>query len=689
MIRGWRWVSLLSIIALALGLLPSLAAARPAPLPLSFGYIGTSQRVCNNPGPGEAACIARLRTDSAARNARPSRGTSVKPDVLGNGGAYDPSYLQSAYNLAGLSQSAGSGETVAIVDAYNDPDVASNLSSYRSYFGLSACTTSNGCFRVVNQTGGTTLPSNNTGWAQEISLDVDMVSAICPNCNILLVEANDASFTNLLTAVDTAVRSGAKYVSMSWGGSDFNGETSYDSHFNKPGIAFTAAAGDNGYGASYPATSSYVTAVGGTSLNQTTNSGGRNASETVWSGTGSGCSAYEPQPSWQSGTGSACGAHRTDNDVSAVADPNTGVWVYDTDGEGGWLIFGGTSVATPIIASVYALAGQPGASSLPASYPYANPSALNDVTSGSNGSCGGTYLCTGEVGYDGPTGLGTPNGVGAFQTSGTPVGSAPSISNLTPASGPTGGGTTVTINGANFSGASAVSFGSTSGTIQTVTSSQITVTSPSHAAGTVDVTVATTAGTSATSAADRFSFTPTVTGISPTSGSASTTVTVNGSGFTGASAVTFGSTPASSFSVVNDGQIKAVAPAGSGTVDVKVTNGGVTSPTSSADQFSYTAGAQSFTLSATPSSRSIRRYRSTSYTVSVSAVNGFSSSVSLSVSGLPSGVSASFSSNPISPGVSSTLRVQSGNTTGTFTLTITGSGGGVTQRTTVSLTITR
>lgn len=693
MVRRWRWAALLSTIVLSLGLLPSLTAAKPAPLPLSFGYIGASQRSCTSAAPGRVACTARMRTDSAARNARPSRGKSATPDVLGNGGAYDPSYLQSAYNLASLSQSAGSGQTVAIVDAYDDPTVAGDLSSYRSYFGLPVCTTSNGCFRKINQTGGTTYPNGNSGWAQEISLDVDMVSAICPNCNILLVEANSSSFSDLLTAVDTAVNSGAKYVSMSWGASDFSGENTYDSHFDKPGIAFTAAAGDNGYGASYPATSSYVTAVGGTSLNQAANSGTRDATETVWSGTGSGCSAHELRPTWQSGTGNACvvngTAYRTDNDVAAVGDPNTGVWVYDTDSQSGWLIFGGTSVATPIIASVYALAGTPGSTALPVSYPYANPGALNDVTSGSNGSCGGTYLCTGEVGYDGPTGLGTPNGTAAFQSSGTTTSPAPVISSLSPTSGPASGGTVVKINGSNFSGASAVDFGTTAGSIQNVTSTQITVSAPSHAAGTVDVTVTTSAGTSATSSADRYTFTPTVTSISPTGGSAGTTVTVNGSGFTGASAVHFGSTAASSFSIVSDGQIKAVAPAGSGTVDVTVTNGGVNSPASLADQFTYSSGAQSFSLSVSPSSRSIRRYRSTSYTVSVNAINGFSSSVSLSLSGLPRGASASFTPNPVNPGSSSTLRVQAGGTTGTFTLTISGSSGGVAQQTTVTLTITR
>ncbi|HUZ01419.1 MAG TPA: S53 family peptidase [Thermomicrobiaceae bacterium] len=395
---------MLSALVISLGLAPTVAMAMPVD-PL-VGHFGTSQRVCTDAGPGTASCTAEVRTDPAAMSATPARG-GIKPNAVGNGGAYDPSYLQSAYNVASLAKSAGGGQTVAIVDAYDDPNVAKDLSYYRAYFGLSACTTSSGCFRKVNQTGGSRYPSRNVGWAEEISLDVEMVSAICPNCKILLVEASSSSFSNLLTAVDTAVKSGAKYVSMSWGAAEFSGETGYDGHFNNAAIAFTVAAGDSGYGVDYPAASPYVTAVGGTSLNQATNTGTRNATETAWSGTGSGCSAYEAKPAWQ--TDGGCSG-RTVNDVSAVADPNTGVWAYDTYGQHGWLIFGGTSVATPIIASVYALAGN-GAT---AQHTYANTQSLNDVTSGSDGSCGTAYLCTAAPSYDGPTGNGTPNGDGAF-----------------------------------------------------------------------------------------------------------------------------------------------------------------------------------------------------------------------------------------------------------------------------------
>ncbi|MGW2970434.1 S53 family peptidase [Streptomyces mirabilis] len=322
---------------------------------------------------------------------------------------YGPASLQSAYNLP--SASGGSGQTVAIVDAYDGPSAEADLAVYRSQYGLSACTTANGCFKKTDQNGGTKYPRGNSGWAEEISLDLDMVSAACLNCKILLVEAGSASMTNLGTAVNTAVRLGARFVSNSYGGSESSSDATYDSsYFNHPGVAITVSSGDGGYGVEYPAASKYVTAVGGTSLK--TASTARGWTDTVWSGAGSGCSAYDAKPSWQKDSGCA---NRTVADVSAVADPNTGVAVYDTYGQGnGWMVFGGTSASSPLIAAVYALAGAPSSGSYPASFPYAHTSALYDVTSGSNGSCGGSYLCTGTTGYDGPSGLGTPNGAAAF-----------------------------------------------------------------------------------------------------------------------------------------------------------------------------------------------------------------------------------------------------------------------------------
>jgi subtilase family serine protease len=381
-------VKLLSLLAAAAMAATALATAGTA---TAQPTVTTVHSCAAKPAPGYAACTALRRTDAGAR--------SFGPAVSG----LTPANLLSAYKLG----SGGAGKTVAIVDAQDDPNAEKDLATYRSNFGLPACTTANGCFKKVNQTGGTSYPTGDTGWSEEISLDLDMVSAVCPSCHILLVEATSASYANLGTAVNEAVKLGATAVSNSYGGGESSAETSYDSYYNHPGVAITVSSGDSGYGVEYPAASRYVTAVGGTHL--TASSTTRGWTETAWSGAGSGCSAYEPKPSWQHD--SSC-SRRTVADVSAVADPATGVAVYDSYGESGWLVFGGTSVASPIVASVYALSGN--VSGVPASLAYSNTSSLFDVTSGSNGSCGGTYLCTAKAGYDGPTGLGTPNGTGAF-----------------------------------------------------------------------------------------------------------------------------------------------------------------------------------------------------------------------------------------------------------------------------------
>ncbi|MFJ7909120.1 putative Ig domain-containing protein [Kitasatospora sp. NPDC096204] len=370
-------------------------------------------RLCEAPShPGEMACLALARTDVVQQH-------SLAPNILPSG--YGPSDLASAYKLPASGGSGGSGATVAIVDANDDPNAESDLAAYRSQYGLPACTTANGCFKKVDQRGGTSYPTADSGWAGEISLDVDMVSAVCPNCHILLVEADSATMDNLGAAVNTAVSMGAKYVSNSYGGSEDSTDPSSDaSYFDHPGVAITVSSGDSGYGVEYPAASQYVTAVGGTSLNRASTD--RGWSEKVWgsssggNGAGSGCSAYDAKPSWQHDTG--CGK-RTVADVSAVADPATGVAVYQTYGGSGWNVYGGTSASAPIIAAVYALAGTPATGTHPASYPYAHTGSLYDVTTGANGSCSPAYLCTAGSGYDGPTGLGTPNGTAAFTNGGT------------------------------------------------------------------------------------------------------------------------------------------------------------------------------------------------------------------------------------------------------------------------------
>ena len=405
----------------SLGLSPAQADSTRAAYRQHNGADGeTDVNICSDAVPaGQARCMARMRTDAGAADSRPTpalyearvRGAGPQA-TIGNNGAYDPAYLESAYNAP--SATAGAGQTVAIVDAYDDPNAAADLSYYRSFFGLPACTTANGCFKKVNENGGSSLPARDVSWAQEIALDLDMVSAMCPRCNILLVEASSATMSDLGTAVNTAVRLGAKVVSNSYAAPEYSGEPADGgSYYNHPGVAIVAASGDTGYGVEFPAAASTVTAVGGTSLTQSTNTGTRNATETAWTGAGSGCSTVVAKPAWQADTGCPM---RAVADVSAVADPNTGVWVYDTYGTSGFQILGGTSVATPIIGSMYALAGNPTSNDNLAVYPYAHPGSFNDVTSGSNGTCPATvaYLCTSVSGFDGPTGLGTPNGVSGF-----------------------------------------------------------------------------------------------------------------------------------------------------------------------------------------------------------------------------------------------------------------------------------
>ncbi|MFD8421130.1 putative Ig domain-containing protein [Streptomyces sp. NPDC059466] len=455
-------------------------------------------RLCGAPTPGHAACFAQRRTDIKQRLA-----AAVSSAAAVSG--LSPANLHSAYNLP---STGGSGLTVAVVDAYNDPNAESDLATYRSQFGLSACTKANGCFKQVSQTGSTTsLPTNDSGWAGEEALDIDMVSAVCPNCNIVLVEATSPSDANLGTAENEAVALGAKFVSNSWGGSESSSQTGEDtSYFKHPGVAITVSSGDEAYGAEYPATSQYVTAVGGTALS--TSSGTRGWTESVWKtssteGTGSGCSAYDPKPAWQTDTGCA---KRMEADVSAVADPATGVAVYDTYGGSGWAVYGGTSASAPIIAGVYALAGTPGSGDYPAKYPYSHTSNLYDVTSGNNGSCSTSYFCTATTGYDGPTGWGTPDGTAAF-TSGTGTGNTVTVTN--PGNRTTATGSSVSLQiAAGDSAGAALTYSATGlPTGLSINASTGLISGTASTAGTYAVTVTAKDGTGASGSA---SFTWTV-----------------------------------------------------------------------------------------------------------------------------------------------------------------------------------
>ena len=366
-----------------------------------------ARSVCGKVSPaGSAHCYAKVVTDASGNilEGKPNVTRNVAP------AGFSPADLRAAYGITPATGAPGTGPTIAIVDAYGYPSAAADLAAYRQQFGLGACTTASGCLRIVNQNGGTSLPRADTGWSQEQALDLDMASAMCPNCKILLVQAKDAYSNDLAAAVNTAAKLGAVAISNSYGGSEA-GSNSYESAYNHPGIAITVSSGDYGYGVQFPASSPHVVAVGGTTLRRA----GSSWSETAWSGAGSGCSAiYGILANTQSSATTGC-PNRAVADVSAVADPSTGVAVYGpaTRSRSGWMVFGGTSVAAPLIGGVYALAHD--TSGVPTTKLYSAPaSALRDITSGSNGSCPTTQWCNARAGWDGPTGLGSPQGTSAF-----------------------------------------------------------------------------------------------------------------------------------------------------------------------------------------------------------------------------------------------------------------------------------
>ena len=380
-----------------------LATATAAVVP-SFAPSASAQSATGSTNSNRAVC-AQVATGYAHCDAHVvTKGTSATPNATTSyQSGYAPADLVKAYSIP----RNGSTNTIAIVDAYASPSAAADLAAYRTQFGLGTAT-----LTQVNQSGGSTLPGGDTGWGQEEALDLDMASAACPTCSILYVGANSASFADLSAAVKTAAAKGAKVISNSYGGSEYSSEVTAQAAYNQPGIAVTVSSGDSGYGAQFPASSQYVVDVGGTALNRSSTT--RGFTETAWSGGGSGCSAYVAKPTWQHDAGCA---RRMGSDVAAVADPNTGVAVYDSYGSTGganWLVFGGTSVAAPLVGGMYAVAGV--TSTYPAATLYAAGASLHDVVSGSNGRCQrfSPYFCNAGTGYDGPTGNGTPNGIAAL-----------------------------------------------------------------------------------------------------------------------------------------------------------------------------------------------------------------------------------------------------------------------------------
>jgi hypothetical protein len=476
--------------------------------------------------PGKKKCLV-IKNAAAHPTAQ-----TVGPNAIPSGSGYGPSQFQAAYNLAAASAADGSGTTVAVVDAYNDPTAASDLAAYRSAAGLPTLTS--GQFTVYNQNGQTSpLPATapaSDDWTLEEALDVDMVSAICPLCKIDLVEATNDTGNGLYIAEQTAATTlGAKYISNSWGGSETSADTTYDSqYFGVSGVVYTASAGDSAYsgGVIYPATSPHVVGVGGTTLNTASNS--RGWTESVWKtssteGTGSGCSAVEPRPSWQSSISlitAAC-SHRVDNDVAADADPNTGAAVYDTtNGNGGWNEVGGTSESSPMIAAVFALAGNNGnGGNNAADSIYTRTGSLYGVTASNDGTCTppsqDSVLCTATGAantYNGPTGWGTPDGLTAFQsTSAT--------------------GNTVTVTNP----------GSQTGTVGTAASLQI------HATDSASGQTLTYSATGLPAGLSISSTTGLITGTPTTAGTSSVTVTAKDTtGATGSASFTWTINPASS-----------------------------------------------------------------------------------------------------------------------------------------------
>lgn len=385
-------VKKLAFVPIAVGVLifafGSPVAATPPP-----ADFGLSHRVCSTPATGFAACNVKV-VDGA--NGTPK--TTTAPTGLA------PATIKSAYSFP-TSTTAGAGTTIAIVDAYNDPSAENDLAVFSTAFGLPSCTTANRCFQKVNQTGGTKLPQTNSGWALEISLDIQWAHAIAPGAKILLVESNSASFSDLLTAENYA-KTHAGYVSNSWGGSESSSESGYDASFVQPGVSFFVSSGDAGLPAEYPSASPNVISVGGTRLNFS--GSGAFLSETGWSSGGGGCSVYESATAAQSaypGYAQAnCAGKRSTPDVSLDADPVSGVSVYDTtryQGQSGWYTVGGTSASSPMWAARSAVSG----AVVNSGYVYGSSISYRDITTGNNGApcLVGYDLCAGRGSWVGAT----------------------------------------------------------------------------------------------------------------------------------------------------------------------------------------------------------------------------------------------------------------------------------------------
>lgn len=607
--------------ALVVGAALALAicsTALAAPASSSF----RAQRLCGAPPPGAAACmgmklvpISLTDADLAASAVRQAReaAAGASPAVTYKhpfAGYLTAQSLHAAYSLPTETASA-SLQAIAVIDAFDDPTAEADLGVYDETFGLPACTTANGCFRKLNQEGhASPLPRKEGEWASEISIDVQMAHAICQGCRVLLVEADNEEFTSLGAAVNAAVSAGATEISNSYAGPEEPALSASFSEYNSayydhPGVVVTASSGDCGYlneaclgevgAANFPADSPDVVAVGGTALTGT----GETWSSTAWNEGGSGCSQIFTAPLWQRAVpnfaATGCGDERSIADVAAIGDPETGVDVYDSTPEGngsptGWGVWGGTSVSSPIIAAEFALAGGAHGVSYPAATLYAHAGeagALYDVVAGGNGTCSGASACQAVPGFDGPSGVGSPIGLGAFSIPGSPASSsAPTISGVAEQSQTLNETAGAWTNGptslsdqwerCNASGAGCSAIAGATGQAYTLTAGDVGATirvqeTDDNAAGSGPPAASAPTATVASNI-------PALAGFTPTSAITGSSVTIHGTALSGASRVEFGALPAQ-FKVLSSTQIEATVPDGAraGTISVATPQGSVTS----------------------------------------------------------------------------------------------------------------
>jgi len=612
----------------AASLLLSVVGAPPAAA-RAPSWSHRDAHVCGQAGAGQARCTSVARAfylDGVEFDARTASDLATAA-AAAQATWYNGTSIRTAY---GITAQGDPSRVVAIVDAYDDPNAFADLTRFRSDSGLPAiqgCTlatltsltssASSPCFTKTNQTGGTSLPSANAGWSNEIDLDLQAASAVCPMCSILLLEATSASLGNLGTAVTTASNTAhVLSISNSYGSGDYPGSyaPAYDNAAKK-GIAVTASAGDGGYGILFPASATNVIGVGGTTLS--VGATGVRTAETAWAGTGSGCSVYNAAPAWQSIPGNPCAGKKAVADLSADADPNSGLAIYTTySGVTGYWIFGGTSLSSPLIATLYAMQGGYNASTLAGQYAWAAGTPYYDVTSGSNGTCSPSVLCTAGAGWDGPTGRGSIAVAASSPPNDFTISAGPSSLSVAQGS----------------AGTSTISTAIVSGSAENITLSASGL--PSGVTATFNPTSVTTGGSS--------TLTLTASGTATLGGPVA--VTVSGT-----------------------------APSATHSLTVSLT---VTAP-------------PDFSLSVSLTPQSVSRGGTATYSVTIKPANGFTGSVTLSLSGQPSGSTVTFTPNPATG--TSTLTVTTRSTTApkTYTLTIKGVSGSLSHSTSASLTVTK